>query len=67
MSMTLKAIRVNLGLDQKTAAELIGIKSRTLSSWENGKTYPNVPQIQKIEEAYNVNFADINFLPSNVG
>lgn len=63
MSMTLKAIRVNLGMDQKTASDLLGIKSRTLSSWENAKTFPNVVQITKIEKIYGVKYADINFLP----
>ena len=67
MAMTLKAIRVNLGIDQITASNLLGIKPRTLSSWENAKTFPNVPQINKIEEVYGVKYADIIFLPSNVG
>lgn len=67
MAMTLKAIRINLGLDQETASNLLGIKSRTLSSWENAKTFPNVPQITKIEEVYGVRYSDIIFLPVNVG
>lgn len=67
MAMTLKAIRVNLKIDQNKAADLLGIKPRTLSSWENGKTFPNVPQINRIEEVYGVKYADIIFLPSYVG
>lgn len=62
MAMTLKAIRINMGLDQEKAAEILGIKPRTLSNWENGKTFPNVPQIKKIESAYGVHYEDINFL-----
>jgi hypothetical protein len=38
-----------------------------LSSWERAKSFPNVPQITKIEELYSVKYSDINFLPSNVG
>lgn len=64
MAMTLKALRVNAGIDQETAASKLGIKARTLSSWENGKTFPNVPQIMKIEKLYNVNYNDIIFLPN---
>ncbi|MBP5298666.1 MAG: helix-turn-helix transcriptional regulator [Lachnospiraceae bacterium] len=67
MAMTLKALRVNKGLDQKTAAEFIGITPETLGKWEQGKTFPNVPQITKIEELYSVSYSDINFLPANIG
>ena len=67
MGLTLKALRVNKGLDQKTAAEKLGITPETLSKWEQGKTFPNVPQITKIEELYSVSYSDINFLPANIG
>ena len=67
MGLTLKALRINKGLDQKTAAEILGIAPETISKWEQGKTFPNVPQITKIEELYSVSYSDINFLPSNVG
>lgn len=62
MAMTLKAIRTNLGMTQYEAAKLLGVESRTLSSWENGRTFPNVPQIRKIESEYGVKYDDINFL-----
>lgn len=67
MSMTLKALRVNKGLDQKTAAEYIGITPETLGRWEAGKSFPSVPQITKIEELYSVSYSDINFLVKNIG
>lgn len=67
MAMTLKALRVNAGYDQRTAAQKIGITAETLGKWERGKTFPNVSQITKIEDLYGVSYADINFLPVNVG
>ncbi len=67
MAMTLKALRVNKGIDQKTAARFLGVTPETLGSWEAGKTFPNVPQITKIEDLYSVSYADINFLPQNIG
>lgn len=67
MAITLKALRVNLGLDQKTAADKLGVTPETLSNWERGKSFPNVPQITKIENLYSVSYSDINFLPNNVG
>ena len=67
MAMTLKALRVNMGLGQKEAPEKIGVRVETLSNWERGKSFPTVPYINKIEELYNTTYADINFLPSNIG
>lgn len=67
MGITLKALRVNLGLDQRKAAEMIGVTPETLSSWERGRSFPTVPQITKIENLYGVTYADINFLPANIG
>ena len=67
MALTLKALRINAGYDQKTAAKYIGVTPETLSSWENGKRFPNVKQITAIEKLYNVNYSDINFLLTDIG
>lgn len=67
MGITLKALRVNAGLDQKSAADRLGITPETLSKWENAKSFPNVPQITKIEELYGTKYSDIIFLPTNIG
>ena len=61
--MTLKAARVNAGYGQKEAAKLLGIANKTLSKWENGKSYPTVDMARKIFELYHANFDDIIFLP----
>lgn len=65
MPITLKAARLNKGYDQNEAAKLIGISPDTLSNYERGKTFPDVPIIKKIEEIYNVKYDDINFLLEN--
>ena len=67
MAMTLKALRVNKGLDQKSAAERLGITPETLGRWEQGKSFPNVKQITLIEKLYSVSYSDINFLLSDIG
>ena len=67
MAITLKALRINAGLDQKTAAANIGVTPETLGSWENAKSFPNVKQITAIEQLYGVSYADINFLLTNIG
>ena len=60
--MTLKAARINLNLKQEDAAKMLGITQDTLSNWENGKTFPNVPQIKRIEELYGIPYSEIIFL-----
>lgn len=65
MAFTLKALRINNNMDQKTAAHSLGVSVDTLSNWENGKTFPNVPQIKKIEEIYKVPYGDIIFCPND--
>ena len=67
MAITLKAARVNAGLTQAEAAAKLRISPEALSRWEKGKTFPTVPQITQIEELYGVTYADINFLPTNIG
>lgn len=61
MSITLKAARVNKQMTQAEAAKMLGIAVDTLRQYEAGKTFPDVPMIQKIEELYSVNYNDINF------
>ena len=61
MKMTLKALRVNADMTQKETAERLGISVSTLMFWEQGKRYPNVKDIQKIEKLFNVNYDDIIF------
>lgn len=67
MTMTLKAARVNKNLTQVEAAELLGISKDTLYNYENGRSFPNVQVIKKMEEVYGLSYNDINFLPNNNG
>ena len=65
MAMTLKAARVNRGLTQRQAASLIGCSVDTIFNWENGKSYPDVPQLKKLEAVYKVSYSDLIFLVPN--
>lgn len=62
MSITLKSARINKGLTQVEAAKLIGVTKDTLSNYERGKSYPDVPIIKKIEQVYGVTYSEIKFL-----
>ena len=61
--MTLRSARVNKNLTQKQAADILGIRPETLSNYENGKSFPDVPTIKKMEVLYSVEYKDIDFLP----
>ena len=67
MAMTLKAARVNKNLTQAEAAKQIGVTEDTISNWERMKSFPNVPQIRKIEEVYGVPYNDLIFLYESNG
>lgn len=67
MAMTLRAARVNKGLTQLEACKLLGIGESTLINWEASRSFPNVPQIMKIEEVYGIPYNEIIFLPDNNG
>ena len=61
--LTLKAARVNVNLTQKEAAEKLNISNKTLCSWENGETKPNLKYVDAICELYGVAYSDLIFLP----
>lgn len=65
MKITLAAARVNAGLTQKEAAVRLNVSNKTLGSWENGASFPNAQQIEKICELYVVSYDNINFLSNN--
>lgn len=62
MQYTLKAIRVNQEKTQEEAAKGIGISVETLANYEKGITFPDIPILKKIENYYNVNYNEIDFL-----
>ena len=63
LKITLKAARVNAGLTQRKAAELLKVSLNVVSNWERYITYPDALIIPKIEAIYNISYADIIFLP----
>ena len=65
LKITLEAARVNAGLTQKRAAELLNIDRNTLRSWEKGKTSPTWKKLNDIEILYKIN-KDYIFLPYNL-
>lgn len=61
--LTLAALRVNKGLNQEEIAKELGIHKNTWMNWEAGKTFPNIQDLEKIEEYFSVPYKNINFYP----
>lgn len=62
MKLTLKALRTNQGLTQQEASKKLGISESTLNNYENFKSFPDVPMIEKILKLYDVKYDDVIFL-----
>lgn len=60
---TLKTAREMRGYTQEEAAKIIGISVDTLGNYERGKSYPDIPVLRKIEDAYKVPYRQLIFLP----
>ena len=50
----LKANRERLGLSQEDVAHAIYVSRHTISSWENGKTYPDVQSLLLLSQLFGV-------------
>lgn len=55
----LKKFREMAGLQRKEAAEKIGVKTGTLSHWENDINEPNIEALTNLSKIYNVSISDI--------
>ncbi len=62
LMITLEAARVNKGLTQEAAAEVLGCTPDTLRRYEKGRSYPDIPMIKKMEDLYGIPYSNINFL-----
>lgn len=65
MVISLRAARVNAGLTQKQAAELLGISESTLINYEKSKFPPKEPIIRKFEKLYGISYQEIDFSSRN--
>lgn len=64
MKITLKALRINKGVTQEETAKAVGVSVDTWANYEAGRTFPDVPVIQKIEKFFDIEYDCINFLCS---
>lgn len=55
----LKAHRERLGLSQEAVAQAIYVSRQTMSSWENGKTYPDVQSLLLLNDLFGVSIDEL--------
>lgn len=55
----LKAHRERLGLSQEDVCHAIYVSRQTMSSWENGKTYPDVQSLLLLSDLFGVSIDDL--------
>ena len=65
MKVSIKAMRVNAGLNQKDAAKCLGVNQATLTSWELNKTYPDAGYLMSLCNLYGCTLDDIH-IPSKL-
>lgn len=63
MAITLKSARVNKNLTQAEAAKMLEISVDTLSNYERGKSFPDVPVIKRMEDLYGIPYSELIFCP----
>lgn len=65
--ISLKALRVKKGLTVEEEAAGLKVSAPTLSSWENGETYPRVDFLSVLEKFYGIKYDSINFFNNQHG
>lgn len=61
MRITLKAARINKGLTQNEVAIALNVTKKTVGSWENGKSVPNINKIEMLCELYGRKYDEIQW------
>lgn len=59
--ISLKAARVNAGLNQQEAAKAVNISRATLNNYENNKTIPDIKTAKRLAALYKMPIDSISF------
>ena len=55
----LKEARKNTGMTQEEVAERVLVSRATISSWENGKTLPDIASLISLSDLYNISLDEL--------
>mgnify|MGYP003506490593 FL=1 len=56
---TLKDVRMQAGLTQEQVAEKIMVSRQTVSTWENGKSLPDIVSIMSLSDLYQISIDEL--------
>lgn len=59
ISANIKRIRAEKGLTQDAVAQELGVTRQTISSYESGRTQPDIQTLQRLAEIYEVSLEDL--------
>ena len=59
ISMCIKDARQKNNISQESLAEQLGVSRQTISSWENGKSYPDIVSIIKISDIFDISLDEL--------
>ncbi|OYS70525.1 helix-turn-helix transcriptional regulator [Limosilactobacillus reuteri] len=59
ISQRIKEYRLEKRYTQKELADLLNVKSSTVSGWELGRNIPSIEMIKKLADIFNVPFDDM--------
>lgn len=59
ISEVIKKIRIERQLTQKDFADQLFVSTKTVSSWENGRTLPDIYTLRRISEIYQIQMNDL--------
>ena len=55
----LKMARKGVGLTQKQVADKLGVVESCYANWEQGRTEPNVDNLRKLSEIFDISLDDL--------
>lgn len=58
--MTIKAFRINAGLNQKDVAKALNVTTATIGRWEQGRTSPSFAKLIQLAELYKCDVGDFS-------
>lgn len=59
LNKRLRDQRLLVGLSQSNVAEKLNISRQAISQWENGKSYPDIDNLNRLSEIYHISLDDL--------
>lgn len=59
IAKNIKQLRLAREMSQAQLAEKLNVTRQTISSWERGASYPDIPMLEKLAEVFGVEMGDL--------